>query len=67
MEKFCDCKTVGAVARDTKSTCMQCGGIDAYKKSELRIADCGCRFESDKSNAILLCEECSKLPYHTGA
>jgi hypothetical protein len=34
--KFCNCKEVGAVARDMKSTCMKCGGIDAYKKSKLR-------------------------------
>ena len=26
--------------------------------------ECGCRFESLLSNAVLLCEECSKLPCH---
>jgi len=26
MENLCDCETVGKVARDGKSTCMQCGG-----------------------------------------
>ena len=36
MDKFCECKEVGRVARDMKSTCMQCGGIDAYKASKLR-------------------------------
>jgi hypothetical protein len=56
MEKFCNCKTVGVVARDMKSTCMQCGGVDAYKKSKLRISDCGCRFENNESNAVLLDE-----------
>lgn len=35
-DKFCMCEKVGAVARDGKSTCMQCGGIDAYKRSPLR-------------------------------
>jgi hypothetical protein len=42
--KFCDCKEVGAVARDMSSTCMKCGGIDAYKKSKLRHKN------SDKKN-----------------
>lgn len=28
--------------------------------------ECGCRFESLFSNTILLCEECSKLPSHSG-
>lgn len=26
--------------------------------------ECGCRFENDHSNAVILCEECSKLPCH---
>lgn len=34
--KWCNCETVSNVARDTLSTCMQCGGIDAYKKSPNR-------------------------------
>lgn len=37
--KFCQCETVTKVARDGKSTCGQCGGIDAYKKSALRKGD----------------------------
>jgi len=41
IDKYCNCKTVSAVARDMKSTCMQCGGIDAYKKSTLRLCKCG--------------------------
>ena len=28
------------------------------------FSDCGCRFESDESNVIILCEECSKLLCH---
>lgn len=28
------------------------------------ISDCGCRFESDKRNAVILCDECSELPCH---
>ena len=36
MDKFCECTEVGQVARDMKSTCMKCGGVDAYKKSVLR-------------------------------
>lgn len=28
------------------------------------ISECGCRFESVDSNAILLCEACSELPCH---
>jgi len=32
-QHWCQCETVGKVARDGKSTCAQCGGKDAYKKS----------------------------------
>jgi len=38
------------------------GGILDVKK-----VACGCRFESDASNTVLLCDECAKLPCHTGA
>lgn len=31
MIKWCMCEKVGAVAKDGKSTCLICGGIDAYK------------------------------------
>ena len=34
----------------------------AIKANE--IADCGCRFESDKSNTVILCDACSLLPCH---
>jgi len=34
----------------------------AVKANE--IAACGCRFESDKSNTVILCEKCSQLPCH---
>ena len=30
MDKYCMCEKLGLLARDGKSTCMQCGGIDAY-------------------------------------
>ena len=60
MEKFCNCETVGAVARDMKSTCMQCGGIDAYKKSELRI-DFKMSEESQKYAVRLTYEEQAEL------
>lgn len=33
---------------------------------DLKISDCGCRFENHESNAVILCEECSNLPCHTG-
>jgi len=59
MENLCDCETVGKVARDGKSTCMQCGGVDAYRK--LRISECGCRFKDTRSNDILICKECGEL------
>jgi hypothetical protein len=36
MDKFCECENVVEVARDMKSTCMTCNGIDAYKTSKLR-------------------------------
>jgi hypothetical protein len=28
------------------------------------IGDCGCRFENEDSNSIVLCEVCSELPCH---
>lgn len=28
------------------------------------ISDCGCRFENNEGNSVLLCEACSKLPCH---
>jgi len=31
------------------------------------FSECGCRFENDHSNAVVLCEECSKLPCHNRA
>lgn len=36
--KWCECKTVGMVARDSYSTCGSCRGIDAYKSDERRTA-----------------------------
>lgn len=30
----------------------------------LKISDCGCKFESLRSNAIILCDACSELPCH---
>ena len=39
LDKFCECKEIKAVARDGKSTCMTCGGIDAYKKSPRRTKE----------------------------
>ena len=39
-------------------------GFNPYRDN--LISDCDCRFESEKSNAVLLCDECSKLPCHTG-
>lgn len=29
-----------------------------------QISSCGCKFESEKSNVIILCDECSNLPCH---
>ena len=26
--------------------------------------DCGCRFEDETSNTVILCEQCSKEPAH---
>lgn len=28
------------------------------------ISTCGCRFENDTGNTVLLCEACSELPCH---
>lgn len=28
------------------------------------ISDCGCRFENDEGNSVVLCEACSELPCH---
>lgn len=36
LEKWCNCKEISGVARDGKSTCVQCGGKDAYKKDPNR-------------------------------
>ena len=36
IENWCMCEEIGMVARDMKSTCMQCGGIDAYRMSKDR-------------------------------
>ena len=36
LKRLCECKTVTKVARDGYSTCGQCGGMDAYKKSPRR-------------------------------
>jgi len=30
MDKYCMCEKIEGVARDGKSTCMKCGGRDAY-------------------------------------
>lgn len=30
------------------------------------ISECGCRFEGDQGNTVLLCEACGELPCHTG-
>jgi hypothetical protein len=41
------------------------GMAEAMKKHDDNlIADCGCRFESDNSNAVILCAKCSELPCH---
>ena len=29
-----------------------------------QFSACGCKFESEHSNAVVLCEDCSKLPCH---
>ena len=34
---WCMCKIVTGVARDGFSTCMKCGGKDAYKSSSERV------------------------------
>ena len=30
------------------------------------IADCGCRFEHENTNSVILCDTCAELPCHTG-
>jgi len=32
-DRFCECSSISGVFRDGRSTCKQCGGRDAYKKS----------------------------------
>lgn len=34
------------------------------KAKSNKISECGCRFESEHSNAVILCEDCSKLQCH---
>ena len=36
MIKWCMCKDLSGVARDIKSTCLKCYGIDAYGLSKER-------------------------------
>lgn len=35
-----------------------------YSRGFNQFSDCGCRFESADSNAVVLCEACSQLPCH---
>jgi len=37
---------------------------DYVKPLDNLISDCGCRFKNERSSAVILCEECSKLPCH---
>lgn len=39
-------------------------GMEKALKDSLLIADCGCRFESADSSAVILCAKCSLLPCH---
>ena len=57
MDKFCNCKEVKKVARDMKSTCMECGGADAYKKSKLRTKCNSCinGFDGKNGNGYQPC------------
>ena len=57
MDKFCECKDIGKVARDMKSTCMKCGGIDAYKTSKLRVKCSSCinGYDGTKGNGYQPC------------
>ncbi len=32
----------------------------------LQFSSCGCRFENEYSNSVILCDECSELPCHAG-
>jgi hypothetical protein len=38
--------------------------MTAFIKDTQLIGSCGCRFESEHSNTVILCEECSELPCH---
>jgi len=42
--------------------CIKCRFV-MFNKCE-RIGACGCRYENETSNAVVLCEECQKLPCH---
>ena len=42
--------------------CSRCGFVK-FDKGE-KLSGCGCRFENSYSNAVVLCETCSKLPCH---
>lgn len=42
--------------------CKKCGFVK-FDVGE-KVSKCGCRFINAYSNAIQLCEECSKLPCH---
>jgi len=39
--------------------------MQAVKDMEANmIGDCGCHFESDEGNSVILCEKCSNMPAH---
>jgi hypothetical protein len=42
--------------------CKKCG-FTKFDKGE-RLSECGCRWENENSNAVVLCEKCGKLPCH---
>ena len=67
-KRWCMCKKLNGVARDTESTCSICGGKDAYGGSNLRPAEYQkitekCKHESCHrvSKNLKQCNDCDEL------
>lgn len=43
--------------------CKKCGFVKFDKGAV--FSDCGCRWENEYSNSVVLCKKCSELPFFT--
>jgi hypothetical protein len=49
---------------DPYKDCRPLNHYEVTKKTKQKLFACGCKFENEHSNAIILCDACSKLPCH---